>query len=193
MKIYTKVLTMLFLTISVMIGCVNQDNSTRIVTNELKESDEFFNFILRYGYNGKNVLNTYEGTFTKDLVSAGTMTTKLELSEEEKKSILNEMKKIDIFNYSNDFKEYISITPRSDYSLEINYNGRHKTLNWNGNNIPLKSIDPNETDPQKAINYIETNETKPILDLVRLELNIIKIIESKSEYRKLPGTQGGYF
>ncbi len=189
MRFNTKILIIVFGFILILSGCTNQDNESKSAS---KESGESFNFILRYGIQEKNILNTYDGTFTKDLVTAGAITTKLELSEEEKKSILDEMIKIDIFSYSNDFKEYICITPCSGYSLEINFNGKKKTLNWSGNNIPLKGIDPDEKDAEKAVKYIENNETKPILDLVRLERRIERIIENKSEYKLLPEPRGGY-
>ena len=189
MKIRTNIFIILFLCILVLSGCTYQNNNSEIGT---KEGVENFNFILKYGYQGKNILNTYDGTFTKDLVSAGTITTKLELTEEEKKSILDEMIKIDVFNYSNDFKEYMSITPYSEYILEVNLNGKKKTLNWNGKNFPIKSIDPGEKDAEMVVKYIETNETKPIIDLIRLEQRIEKIIENKFEYKMLPEPQGCY-
>ena len=178
-----KILIVVCLFSVILNGCTNQNDSK----TAMNEDAESFNFILKYGYLEENILNTYDGTFTKDFI-----TTKLELSEEERKSILDEMLIIDIFNYSEDFKKYITITPCSEYTLEINFNGRKKTLNWNGNNIPLKSIDPDAKDREKAIEYIENDETRPVLDLIRLEQKIEKIIENKSEYKKLPEPQGGY-
>ena len=52
---------------------------------------EDFGFVLKYGVKARNVLDTFEGTFTKDLIRAGTKTTELVLSKVESQVILEEI------------------------------------------------------------------------------------------------------
>ena len=54
-----------------------------------KSTDENsnFDFILKYGYEGRSVLNTYDDTYTKE----GSPIIKMKLSKEEMETILAEM------------------------------------------------------------------------------------------------------
>ncbi|WHT48562.1 hypothetical protein QNH10_01620 [Sporosarcina thermotolerans] len=53
-----------------------------------------FGFSLQFGITKKNEINTFNGTFTKDLITAGTVTTDLTLTEEEMVSIYEMMKDV---------------------------------------------------------------------------------------------------
>lgn len=145
-----------------------------------------FGFRLSYGVNGRNQnrLDTIEGTFTKDLLTAGTETVRLQLTEDEVKVVKDEMIDMDIFEYPQTFKRYFEVTPKSTFVMEINDQGKKKVLAWDAGNVPIKSLSP--------LVYIENEETEQILRLHRLTNKIIGMIEQKQEYKELPEVQGGY-
>src|SRR3990172_11203851 len=62
-----------------------------------------FNFVLRFGIEAgmgsKNVLDTFKGTFTKDLVMAGSVTTKLRLTNKEMQAIYEKMRDVEVWRY----------------------------------------------------------------------------------------------
>lgn len=141
------------------------------------EKPQDFAFVLKYGIGAKNELNTKNGTFTKDLVLSGTSTIPLELSNDELTMIYNEMRKISINNYPEDFKPDNDstikrwVTPCQTYELFITYNRKEHQINWVDSNLS------------------EGSEAKNLRDLINM---IVSTIESKEEYKKLPEPQGGY-
>lgn len=152
------------------------------------DREEDFGFRLSYGVNSKNKLDTFNGTFTKDLVTAGTKTGKLSLTDDEIKEILDELIEMDIINYPKNFTQYYSITPTSNFIFYIKIGEQVKELRWETGNIPLKSIDPSTN----KVEYIETEETEDILKLSKLIEKIIKMVEEKQEYKDMPEAEGGY-
>jgi len=144
-------------------------------TNISKEFD--FNFIFKYGITGRNILDTYHGTFTKDMITAPGITIELTVTIEEMDNIYQKMVEIDFFNYPDEFKvavtgEIIStVTPYSSYYFEVEYGPDVKILAW----------EDEITNPDSQA------------DKLRELINLIKnIIESKAEYQALPEPSGGY-
>ncbi len=141
------------------------------------EKPQDFAFILKYGIGAHNELNTIEGTFTKDLILSGTTTIPLELSNDELNMIYNEMCKINIKSYPEEFRpDYDSavkrwVTPCETYELLITYNGKEHQIVWVDSSLSEKT------------------EAKNLRDLISL---IISIIENKEEVKKLPEPKGGY-
>ncbi len=145
-----------------------------------KSTDENsnFDFILKYGYEGRSVLNTYDDTYTKE----GSPIIKMKLSKEEMETILAEMQKIDIFNYPEAFPAYMHVNIPVKQYLEITYKGQKKTIAWSLDNMPPFGINIETNDVVIDDKYID-NE---VLLLDRMTNKIIRIIEAKEDYKKLP-------
>jgi len=140
------------------------------------EKPKDFAFVLKYGIGAKNVLDTKDGTFTKDLIIAGAKNAPLKLSDEELTTIYNEMQKIKIMNYPEYFKPdrlpiQRWVTPHPTYELTIEYNGKEKRIFWDDESLSEES---------------ESNKLRNVINLVKT------IIENKEEYKKFPEPQGGY-
>lgn len=132
-----------------------------------------FAFDLRFGITSRNEINTLKGTFTKDLVTAGTVTTKLTFTKEELQAIYNKMKEINIVAP----KKTVPIfkagerTPFSEDFWEITLNGKQVTL-------------------YVTDKYIK--RTRDAQDLIELREYIFTLVQQKEEYKKLPPASGGY-
>jgi hypothetical protein len=129
-----------------------------------------------YGFG--NVLNTFEQTYTKDLVLDGYITVDFWLTEAEQESISNKLHVVDFFNFPDTMIYQIGpdsimvrIEPDPGWQfLRVADENRDKMVYWR---CPLP----------------EGNEFVP--RLVELKNLIIDIIESKPEYKKLPPAKGG--
>ncbi|MHB1421333.1 MAG: hypothetical protein ACYCX4_17425 [Bacillota bacterium] len=132
-----------------------------------------FQFVLKYGVGAKNVLDTSKETFTKDLVTAGTATTKLRLTPGERQTIYKQMRDIDILSYPEYIKPLkgLSVTPNVSYSLTISFGNIEKSIYW---------------DSMSELNGQRSDELRNLIN------NIKTLIESKKEYKKLPPARGGY-
>lgn len=138
---------------------------------ENKPSD--FNFVLNYGVDAKNQLDTQKEMFTKDMVMDPSVTTTLKLTDEEMDEIYTLMKNINILNYPDNFNPFSNSdqTPYSTYSFKIIVNGKEKNINWKDES---------------------GSNNKEAVDLRNLIKRIQEIIYSKDEYKKLPEAKGGY-
>lgn len=136
-----------------------------------------FNFSLRYGVQGKNILSTFDNTFTKDMVTEEPITIKLKLTEKDLQDIFEKMQKINITSYPEVYKpDNLSplktmVSPYQTYELVVNYDGNTKKILWEDENL------------------VNTNQANNLRALIA---NIIEIVQSKEEYKKLPQPKGGY-
>jgi hypothetical protein len=137
-----------------------------------------FNLIFRYGVGAKNELNTFEGTFTRDMVLDPSITVKLSLSQEELDRIYQKMAEIDFFNYPDEFSVTVPAgepavikTPYSTYYFKVEYDSKIKELWW------VDEIHNQNTEADK------------LRELVSLIINAISATE---EFKKLPTPKGGY-
>lgn len=147
----------------------------------LQNDSDDFNFILKYGIGAKNVVNTFDNEYTKDLILDGTVITKLTLTKEEKEQILNDMIKINIFDYPDKYTPPYKdnpdpdidyrVSPHGTYYFKIYYKGKTKEINWDNTN---------NSKAEKAIKLLE------------LIWKIDDIIRTKDEYKKLPEPNGEY-
>jgi len=149
------------------IGCEKQPT---------KESG--FNFIFKYGIAGRNTLDTFQATFTKDMVMDPAITVKLTLTPEEKDTIYQKMLEIDFFNYPDKFSVDVpegevktEVTLYSTYFFRVEYGQRTKELLWHDKYTNLD---------------IPGNKLMELITLIR------NIVESKEEYKKLPEPKSGY-
>jgi hypothetical protein len=167
------VISSLFLVVT---GCGSIVTAQGTADNTSQESG--FNFIFKYGVTGRNTLDTFQGTFTKDMVMDPAITIELTLSGEEMDSIYQRMMAIDFFNYPDEFKVTVPpgeltgmVTPFSRYYFTVEKDSQIKKLSW------ADEI----TNPD-----IKADKLRELINLIR------SIIESKEEYKKLPEPSSGY-
>jgi hypothetical protein len=137
-----------------------------------------FNLIFKYGVTAKNELDTFKGTYTKDMVTDPSFTVELRLSQEEMSRIHQKMVEIDFFSYPETFRVTVppgeltgTVTPFSSYYFSVEYDSQIKKLSWADD----------VTNPDEKASKL------------RALINLIKsIIESREEYKKLPAPSGGY-
>jgi len=140
-----------------------------------------FNFIFRYGVGAKNELNTFQGTYTKDMILAPPITINLHLAPDEMYIISKKMIEIDFFIYPEDFKivvpegeSYGLVHPTSSYYFKVEYQSEVKELTWDNKDFAI---------------FYKDEEADKLRELIKL---IINIIEARKEYQKLPPPAGGY-
>jgi hypothetical protein len=137
-----------------------------------------FNFIFKYGVSGGNTLDTFQGTYIRDLILDPAITINLVLTAEEMDSIYQKMLEIDFFNYPDKFSVNVAdnetkteVAPYPTYFFSVVHDGKTKQLLWHAKYV--------NTDPP-------ADKLKGLINL------IITIIESKDEYKALPPPSGGY-
>ena len=137
-----------------------------------------FNLIFKYGVGARNELNTFEGTYTKDMIGDPSITVPLSLTEEELNKIYRKMVEIDFFSYPERFSVPVPpggitgmVTPYSGYYFEVAYDSKIKQLWW---------------DDEITNENIKADKLRKLSQLIR------DIIESKDEYKQLPPAKGGY-
>ena len=157
------------------VGCVT-DTPSDVKPRDVKPRD--FNLIFKYGVTARNELNTFEGTYTKDMIMDPSITVELSLTEEELDRIYQKMLEIDFFDYPDAFSVPVAPSrltklriPYISYYFKVEYNSSIKELRW-------------EDEIQN-----ENEEADKLRELIRL---IKDIIESKEEYQKLPAPTSGY-
>lgn len=168
---------LIFVCLLTILGC---SNISQQVSTDNKKNE--FNFILQYGILARNKIDTFNGTYTKDLISAGTKTIKLRLNDTELSEIEEQMKQIGILDYPEKFVPENSriVTPNVTYHLKINIDGRTKEIHWEDYNcFDIDGI-------AKPVEPVEATKLRNVMK------NIITIIEQKEEYKKLPQPVGGY-
>ena len=134
------------------------------------------NIDFKYGYNCRNELNTFNGTFTKDLVIDGTATTRLILSQDELSQIQRKLSDIGFYNYPNTFPSTGVVTPRADYYLKVQNGSTIKETTWYSDSF---------SDANTDLQQVES-------DLSQLYNLMTGIIEGKLEYNLLPAANGAY-
>jgi predicted small lipoprotein YifL len=136
-----------------------------------------FNFRLNFEVDGKNQIDTYNGTFTKDLIIDGTKTIDFIVPENIKKEIFNKMTEIGIMSFPDTLNlDDLYISPSCDYDLHITVNGTVKAVVWTDGFYPYRYEDL----PEK---------NKEFLGLVKY---ISDYIYGTDEYKQMPEANGGY-
>lgn len=135
---------------------------------------EDFDFMVSYGYGDvtKNIIDTYSGTVTKDLIMKGSATADLTFTSEELKSIYNKMKEIDIMAEKDLTSEIgCSRIPSNTDTWKVTVNGESTSFSW--------------TDANCTTNK-EANQ------LLQLRQYIQHLVALKEAYQALPEAEGGY-
>ncbi|GAJ99945.1 hypothetical protein [Geomicrobium sp. JCM 19055] len=135
-----------------------------------EEMPEDFDFSLWYGITGANEINTFEGTYTKDLAEGGDVTTELQLTNEEMKMIYNQMRSVDVLNTARYACKTTCVEP---------YDENHLTMTVNGEVIERDWIHAMCGEPEEQL--------AEFVEMIHLDM-----IDPKSEYQDLPEPTGGY-
>lgn len=95
------------------------------------------NIVFKFGVGAKNELDTFNGTFTKDLVIDGTTSTRLALSAEELKQVEQKLVNIGFFNLPESFPRRTDrwVSTQEDYYLRIEKGTTVKEASWNTNSM----------------------------------------------------------
>jgi hypothetical protein len=151
----------------------DMSENTKEENNMPDEMPKDFNFIVQFGHQFKNEINTFEDSVTKDLIADGTATISIFLTKEEMSAIYEKMKDINIMAPKKLVPDKTNCmqTPHGEDKWEIRLNGETKTHYWNGE-------------------YCETtNDAEQLIELRNYILNMVK---SMDEYKKLPEARGAY-
>ena len=148
-----------------MIGC-----STTTDT-EKSHDEQFVEVHLQYGF--VDEVNTFEGTFTKDLVMDGSITVGFWLSKEDQESIKELADQISFFSIPNNIPAMpgmaISPDPSPD-RLRIRFGDLDNTVIWS---------------------YPEDPENTEFKKVIELSNHIMSIVRNSEKYKTLPEARGG--
>jgi hypothetical protein len=142
-----------------------------------QSNNSSFNFIFKYGVQAGNVLDTFKGKYTRDMVRGSDATTRLTLTQDELNQIHAKMDEIDFWNYPDNFEvaptgNLVSIvTPFNSYYFRVQNGNVIKELKW----------DDEITNPDVQADKLR--------DLIML---ITGIIRSKPAYQRLPEPRAAY-
>jgi hypothetical protein len=146
-----------------------------LLTNNVPEYDSsqnVINIILKYGVGARNELNTFEGTYTKDMVADNPITIRMILSEEELGQIQQKVTEMDLFSFPDNFSiNQDAVTPQTDYYIKVQNGSTVKEVSWNVNSAM-------ESDIQNSLGQLASY--------------LIGMIEQKPEYKALPEPTSGY-
>ncbi len=143
----------------------------------LRNKQDDFNFRLNYSVLGREQIDTYNNTFTKDLVINGTKTIQFKIPVEVKNKIYSLMREIDIMSFPDTLENAgISVSPSSDYKLTVLIDGKTKTIIWKEGLYPemTNNLPRNNREFLKLVKYIQD------------------YIYSTKEYKSMPEANGGY-
>lgn len=151
------------------------ENSNNLNTEDSLPED--FNFLLNFNTYGKEQIDTYKGTFTKDLVMDGTKTIDFIIPADMKRELYELMLDIDIFSFPDTLKvDGMSVTPSCDYKLTVTANGKTKHIVWK----------------EGFFLSMDDGLPKENKDFLKLVKKISDYIYETSEYKGMPAAKGGY-
>ncbi len=134
-----------------------------------------FDFSIKFGFDKKNEINTYDGTVTKDLIMDGTATATITFIHEEKQNIYDRMKEINI-------TETKKLTPKlTDRTC---FQEPHEDDEW--------KITINGETYKHSISGEYCHPTDDAKELIELRNEIFRMVEGKKAYQDLPEARGGY-
>ncbi|MBM7095132.1 hypothetical protein JSY36_05110 [Bacillus sp. H-16] len=157
---------MVFMVIG-LLGLAACSNETSALPGEMPED---FDFSLRFGIGSANELNTFEDTYTKDLIEDGRETTVMVLTEEEMALIYEEMRDANVLDMSGNAGGAACSDPHNSYHLSLQADDETYSDVWDTS--------------------CETRHTKKWESFMAFLLT--EIIHPKPEYQELPEARGGY-
>lgn len=181
-RCYMKKKFMSVFTIALLLtGCNEKENNllvdvlsdVNLENNMPEEMPNDFDFLVQFGFQSKNEINTFENIVIKDLIAEGTVSTEISFTQEEKKKIYQKMREINIMEPKELIPEETNCvqTPYGEDKWKVKLNGETQTLYRTGK-------------------YCET--TDHAKQLIEIRNFILDIVKSKDEYKKLPEAKGAY-
>jgi hypothetical protein len=137
-----------------------------------------FNLVFKYGVGGKNILDTFENRFTKDMISDPSITVDFKLTQAETESIRQKINELDLFNKESKIQPEGGMltmqTPCSNYYLKVQDTTVAKEIGWD------REVSWDNCSGEISAAYGQFSDF------------MINLIESKKEFKILPEAQGGY-
>ena len=148
-----------------------------------EEMPDDFGFVAEWGVARMNSLDTFEGTFTKDLVTGSprTATTKLVLTSDEKQALYQALRMLEPWSYPSRFEPPYAdvtapgteqmVTPALKYHLHLSVARMEKDIWWTDDNLST------------------------VAGAVALRAwfrQVMVLVESRPEYKAMPEARGGY-
>lgn len=149
----------------------NEENPNDPDTNEVQEMPDDFDFSLIYGVYGKNAIDTFTDSVTKDLVIDGVAETELVLTEEDMEWIYEQMMESNIMGELDLDEDPTCITEPPSYTeWHIQMNGETKKIAYDD----------------------FCDEPADVLKLIELKDSIHELVSEKEVYQALPDSNGFY-
>lgn len=128
-----------FIIFSIIIsGCKERENTIDVNQGISYQFDIYYSF----GVGEKNILDTKNNVYVKDMICEPSIEYSIQLSDEEKTRIYNSITENDLLNVKDDFTENCdengicqSVDPTSTATLKIMIDGKTKTIKWSENYI----------------------------------------------------------
>lgn len=136
---------------------------------DVKKIEPGFHFTFRYGVGAKNELDTFAGTYTKDMIDAPSVTVPFQLTDVEMTQVLQKMTELNLLHQAaTSVDRSIMIDPCSSYFLTVQIDGVQQELDWD-----------------------QCTGTTTVADQAFSDF-VIRLIENHPEYKALPEATGGY-
>lgn len=151
-------------------GCDGEDEQVYLfrLDYDVGQQDTF-EFALRYGFQGKNVIDTFQNRVIKDLITAGTAEIQdFKLTPKERQAIYKEMV---LANYlePKELSMACNIIPYGIYDLKVRINNAEHQYQWS-----------------------QCDRSPDGLDMLKVANRIVELVLARKEYQELPPAQGGY-
>jgi len=134
-----------------------------------------FGFVAAYGVGARNQIDTFKGTFTKDIISQtkANPTIELSLTSDELASLYRDLRTMRILGYPSNLDTTTGMTASSptSYLLRIRAGGIEKSISWGYGD------------------FAGTPEAQALQDWFE---KLREMIEAKPEYQRMPPLEGGY-
>jgi len=140
-------------------------------SNLPEEMPEDFNFVLNYGFEARDMINTFENTYTKNMILNDDITVEMIFSDEEMQMIYEEMKEAEILHSAEKATKSQCADPHEENKLKITLNDEIYQREW----------------ITSSCDKAPDNKLSDFINFVHQE-----IIMKKEEYNELPEPSGGY-
>lgn len=159
-------------------GCLGIILGSGLFISKQVFAEPVFNLVFRYGMEANNELDTFKGTYTKDMLMDSPFKVNMVLTMEDLNKIYQKMMQIGFFDYPDKFFVTIpagenasEVAPHFNYYFKVEHDSKVKELWW---------------EDKIVSNDLKAEELRGLIKLIR------DIIESKQEYKELPHPRGGY-
>lgn len=136
-----------------------------------------FDFSYEFGVGSKNELNTFNNTFTKDMVVDSSITIALKLSAEEKQRVYNKLKEINFMDIpDNDIYGCPHGIPFSICQMIVNMDGITKKVTWESSGVSIPGA------PVSICSHLTELDS----------MLIVGIIHNREEFKRSKVPRAGY-